>query len=155
MLVPELFNDSMFDDFFQDMGFPFYNDHDMRIAEKKLYGRRGKNLMKTDIKENEQGYELEMDLPGFKKEEVQVLLENGYLTVHAEKGLQEDDQEKKSGKYIRRERYSGACERSFYVGEDLEQEDIKGEFKHGILKLFVPKKEKNPQVEQKKYIMIE
>ena len=72
MLVPELFNDSMFDDFFQDMGFPFYNDHDMRMAEKKLYGRRGKNLMKTDIKENEQGYELEMDLPGFKKEEVQV-----------------------------------------------------------------------------------
>ena len=111
--------------------------------------------MKTDIKENEQGYELEMDLPGFKKEDVQVLLENGYLTIHAEKGLQEDDQEKKSGKYIRRERYSGACERSFYVGEDLEQEDIKGEFKHGILKLFVPKKEKNPQVEQKKYIMIE
>ena len=125
------------------------------MAEKKLYGRRGKNLMKTDIKENEQGYELEMDLPGFKKEEVQVLLENGYLTVHAEKGLQEGDQEKKSGKYIRKERYSGACERSFYVGEDLEQEDIKGEFKHGILKLFVPKKEKKPQVEQKKYIMIE
>ena len=96
MLVPELFNDSMFDDFFQDMGFPFYNDHDMRMAEKKLYGRRGKNLMKTDIKENEQGYELEMDLPGFKKEDVQVLLENGYLTIRAEKGLQEDDQEKKS-----------------------------------------------------------
>lgn len=100
-------------------------------------------------------YSIEHGLKSEKINRVQVLLENGYLTIHAEKGLQEDDQEKKSGKYIRRERYSGACERSFYVGEDLEQEDIKGEFKHGILKLFVPKKEKNPQVEQKKYIMIE
>ena len=96
-----------------------------------------------------------MDLPGFKKEEVQVLLENGYLIVHAEKGLQEDDQEKKSGKYIRRERYAGACERSFYVGENVTEADIKGEFKHGILKLFVPKKEAKPAVEEKKYITIE
>ena len=152
MLRPSIFGESFLND---------WNDWDNWMnfsfpdVEKKLYGKHAAHVMKTDIKENEQGYELEMDLPGFKKEDVQVLLENGYLTIRAEKGLQEDDQEKKSGKYIRRERYSGACERSFYVGEDLEQEDIKGEFKHGILKLFVPKKEKNPQVEQKKYIMIE
>lgn len=111
--------------------------------------------MKTDVKETEQGYELEMDLPGFAKDEVQVSLENGYLTIQAAKGLDQDEQEKDTGRYIRRERYAGACERSFYVGEDMHQEDIRGEFKHGILKLFIPKKEAKPAIEQKKYIMIE
>ena len=93
----------------------------------------------------EDGYELEMDLPGFKKEEVSVELNNGYITIRAAKGLDEDEKEKKTGKYIRRERYSGACERSFYVGEEVTQEDIKGEYKHGILKLFVPKEEVTQQ----------
>ena len=111
--------------------------------------------MKTDIQEHEDGYTLEMDLPGFKKEEIKVELNNGYMTISAAKGLDEDEKDKKSGKYIRRERYTGSCQRSFYVGEDVTEEDIKAEFKHGILKLFIPKKEAKPAVEQKKYVSIE
>lgn len=99
--------------------------------------------MKTDVKETDQGYELEMDLPGFTKDEVKVSLENGYLTIQAAKGLDQDEQEKDTGRYIRRERYAGACERSFYVGENMVEEDIKGEFKHGILKLFIPKRKRS------------
>ena len=149
MLVPSILGKDMFDDFF---GFPFYDDKDFKKLEKKLYGHREKNLMKTDVKESDGGYELEMDLPGFKKDDVKVALENGYLTVSA---VKESEDEKESGKYIRRERYSGACQRSFYVGEDVEQEDIRGEFKHGILKLSIPKKEAKPAVEEKKYITLE
>ena len=96
-----------------------------------------------------------MELPGFKKEEISLDVKDGYLTISAEKGLDKDEQEKESGHYIRRERYAGACSRSFYVGEDVQQEDIKAEFKHGILKLFVPKKEAKPAVEEKKHIAIE
>ena len=112
-------------------------------------------MMKTDIRETDGSYELDVDLPGFKKDEVKVALKDGYLTVSAAKGLDEDDKDKETGKYIRRERYTGSCQRSFYVGDDITEEDIKGEFKHGILKLFVPKKEAKPAVEQKKYITIE
>ncbi|QUO22745.1 Hsp20/alpha crystallin family protein [Clostridiaceae bacterium Marseille-Q4143] len=148
MLMPSIFNDNVFDDFFD---FPLYDDR----AEKKLYGHHAANLMKTDIQEHEDGYTLEMDLPGFKKEEIQIELNNGYMTISAAKGLDEDEKDKKSGKYIRRERYTGSCQRSFYVGEDVTEEDIKAEFKHGILKLFVPKKEAKPAVEQKKYVSIE
>ena len=153
MLMPSIFGENLFDDFFND--FPFYDDNAGQKIEKKLYGRHGQNLMKTDIKEMEDGYELEMDLPGFAKEEIHASLENGYLTISAAKGLNEDEQEKESGRYIRRERYAGACQRSFYVGEDITEEDIKAEFKHGLLKLFVPKKEAKPAVEQKKTISIE
>ena len=99
--------------------------------------------------------ELEIDLSGFKKEEVKAELKDGYLTVSAVKDLDEDEKDKETGKYIRRERYAGACQRSYYVGEDITEEDIKAEFKHGILKLFVPKKEAKPAVEEKKYITIE
>ena len=99
--------------------------------------------------------ELEIDLSGFKKEEVRAELKDGYLTVSAVKDLDEDEKDKETGKYIRRERYTGSCQRSFYVGEDVTEEDIKAEFKHGILKLFVPKKEAKPAVEQKKYVSIE
>lgn len=152
MLMPSIFNENLFDDFMED--FPFYNDRDMKKVEKKLYGHHAGNVMKTDVKESESGYELEMDLPGFKKEDIKVSLDNGYLTIHAEKGLDENEEEKKTGKYIRRERYSGACERSFYVGENVKQEEIKGEFKHGILKLNIPKVDK-PAVEEQKYISIE
>lgn len=148
MLMPSIFNDNVFDDFFD---FPFYDDR----AEKKLYGHHAANLMKTDIQEHDDGYTLEMDLPGFKKDEIQIELNNGYMTISAAKGLDEDEKDKKSGKYIRRERYTGSCQRSFYVGEDVTEEDIKAEFKHGILKLFVPKKEAKPAVEQKKYVSIE
>ena len=130
MLMPSIFGENLFDDFMSD--FPFFDDRDLRKTERKLYGHNAKRLMKTDIKETDSGFELEMDLTGFKK----------------------DEQEKKSGKYIRRERYAGACERSFYVGENVTEADIKGEFKHGILKLLVPKKDK-PAVEEKKYIAIE
>ena len=148
MLMPSIFNTNLFDDFFD---FPFYDDR----AEKKLYGHHAANLMKTDIQEHDDGYTLEMDLPGFKKEEIKVELNNGYMTISAAKGLDEDEKDKKSGKYIRRERYTGSCQRSFYVGEDVTEEDIKAEFKHGILKLFIPKKEAKPAVEQKKYVSIE
>ena len=148
MLMPSIFNTNLFDDFFD---FPFYDDR----AEKKLYGHHAANLMKTDIQEHDDGYTLEMDLPGFKKEEIQIELNNGYMTISAAKGLDEDEKDKKSGKYIRRERYTGSCQRSFYVGEDVTEEDIKAEFKHGILKLFVPKKEAKPAVEQKKNVSIE
>lgn len=153
MLMPSIFGENLFDDFFND--FPFYNDRDMKKAERKLYGHRAKNLMKTDIKEKGDSYILEMDLPGFKKDEIQVSLENGYLTVQAARGVDKDEQEKKTGRYIRQERYAGACERSFYVGDDLAQDDIKGEFHHGVLKLTIPKKEAKPAVEQSKYISIE
>ncbi len=153
MLMPSIFGEDLFDNFMRD--FAFFNDSAENNAEKKLYGHRGKNLMKTDIKETEGGYELEMDLPGFTKDEIKVSLENGYMTISAAKRLNKDEQDKKSGSYIRRERYAGSCERSFYVGEDITEEDIKGEFKHGILKLFVPKKEAKPVVEQKKYVSIE
>ena len=153
MLMPSIFGEDLFDNFMKD--FPFFDDNTESNVEKKLYGRRGKNLMKTDIKETEGGYELEMDLPGFTKDEIKVSLENGYMTISAAKGLDKDEQDKKSGRYIRKERYAGSCERSFYVGEDITEEDIKGEFKHGILKLFVPKKEAQPAVEQKKYVSIE
>ena len=151
--MPSIFGEDLFDNFMKD--FPFFDDNTESNVEKKLYGRRGKNLMKTDIKETEGGYELEMDLPGFTKDEIKVSLENGYMTISAAKGLDKDEQDKKSGRYIRKERYAGSCERSFYVGEDITEEDIKGEFKHGFLKLFVPKKEAKPAVEQKKYVSIE
>ena len=153
MLMPSIFGEDLFDNFMKD--FPFFDDNTESNVEKKLYGRRGKNLMKTDIKETEGGYELEMDLPGFTKDEIKVSLENGYMTISAAKGLDKDEQDKKSGRYIRKERYAGSCERSFYVGEDITEEDIKGEFKPGILTLLVPKKEAKPAVEQKKYVSIE
>ena len=151
MLMPSIFGEDLFDDFMKD--FPFYNDKDMKKMEKKLYGRRGRNLMKTDIREKDDSYELEMDLPGFTKDEVKASLENGYLTISAAKGLDKDEKEKETCKYIRRERYAGACQRTFYVGEDVTQADINGEFKHGILKLTIPKKA--AQVPEKKYIAIE
>ena len=153
MLMPSIFGEDLFDEFMDD--FPFYNDKDMKKLEKKLYGHHARNLMKTDIRETDSSYELEMDLPGFKKEEVKVSLENGYLTISAAKGVDQDEQEKKTGKYIRKERYAGACERSFYVGEDITTNDIKGEFKHGILKHSIPRKEAKPAVEENKYILIE
>ena len=139
MLMPSIFGENLFDDWFDD--FPFYIDKDAKNVEKKLYGRKAGRIMKTDIKEKEDGYELVVDLPGFSKDEVKASLENGYLIISAAKGLDKEEEEKETGHYIRKERYSGACERSFYVGEELEQSDIKAEFKHGILKLFVPKKE--------------
>lgn len=141
----------MFGDFFTD---PWFDDKEFKDMQKKLYGHRAKNVMSTDVKEVENGYELEMDLPGFKKDEIKASVENSYLTISAARGLDEDEKDKKSGKYIRRERYAGACERSFYVGEGISQDDIKASFQHGILKLFIPK-EPEKSVEEKKYVAIE
>ena len=151
MLMPSIFGNDMFGDFFTDPGF---DDKEFKDMQKKLYGHRAKNVMSTDVKEVENGYELEMDLPGFKKDEIKASVENGYLTISAARGLDEDEKDKKSGKYIRRERYAGACERSFYVGEGISQDDIKASFQHGILKLFIPK-EPEKSVEEKKYVAIE
>ena len=146
MLMPSIFGENLFDDW-MDFSFP--------DIDKTLYGKHAKNMMKTDVKETDNSYEVAVDLPGFKKDEIRLELNDGYLTVSAAKGLDQDEQEKETGKYIRRERYAGACQRSYYVGEDITEEDIKAEFKHGILKLFVPKKEVKPAVEEKKYISIE
>ena len=109
----------------------------------------------TDIKEFDDKYEVEIDLPGFKKDEVQVELKDGYLVVSAEKGLDEDEKDKKSGKYLRRERYAGSCQRSYYVGKDTTEDDIKAHFEHGMLTVTVAKKEAKPAVEEKKHIAIE
>ena len=151
MLMPSIFGENLFDDDW--MNFPF-ND-EFWGKKNPLYGKHAQNMMKTDIRETNGSYELDVDLPGFKKDEIKVQLKDGYLTVSAAKGLDQDEQEKETGRYIRRERYAGACQRSYYVGEDITEEDIKAEFKHGILKLFVPKKEAKPAVEEKKYISIE
>lgn len=155
MLRPSIFGQSLFDDFFGDFGaFPFFDDREEKRLERKLYGHRAKNLMKTDIRDKGDSYELAVELPGFRKEEVKITLEDGYLTIHAEKGLEENEKEKKADKYLRRERYEGVCERSFYVGQHVKEEDVKAEFKHGLLTLDVPKKEEKPAVEEKKYIEI-
>ena len=151
MLVPSIFSDNFFDNFFE---FPFIDDRAEKNAERKLYGHHAANLMKTDIQEYDDGYQLEIDLPGFKKDEVHAELKDGYLVVSAEKGLDEDEKDKKSGKYLRRERYAGSCQRSFYVGEGVKQEDLKAAFNNGILTVAVPKEVQKP-VEEKQYITIE
>ncbi len=148
MMMPSIFGENLFDDF---MDFPFERDFFRR--KNPLYGKNEKNIMKTDVRETENTYELDMDLPGFKKEEVTVKLENGYLTINASKGLDKDEKDKQ-GNYIRRERYVGAMSRSFYIGESIQQEDIHAKFENGILRLTVPK-EAPKQVEENKYIAIE
>ena len=152
MLMPSIFRtNSLIDDLFDD---DWFDDKEFKNVEKKLYGHRAKNVMNTDVKETEDGYELEMDLPGFKKEEVSVELNNGYITIRAAKGLDEDEKEKKTGKYIRRERYSGACERSFYVGDKVTKDDIQAKYDKGVLSVFVPKKEVK-KLENKQTIEVE
>ena len=155
MMVPYMFNEALMDDLFSN---DWEHDFDRAMkaaAPRGMFGKRAANVMKTDVRENKDSYDVFVDLPGFKKDEITMKLENGTLTVSAAKGLDKDEKEKENGRYIRKERYAGACSRSFYVGEDITEEDIKAEFKHGILTLFVPKKEAKPEVEQKKYIAIE
>ncbi len=148
MRVPSIFGESLFDDF---MSFPF--EREFFNGHNPLYGKHEKNIMKTDVKETDAGYEMDIDLPGFKKEDVTAKLEKGYLTISAVKGLDKDEKND-AGVYIRRERYTGQCSRTFYVGEDVKQEDIKAKFEDGILKVFVPKTEPK-KVEEQKYIAIE
>ena len=149
MLMARIFGENLFDDDWMDFAF----DRDFWGRKDPLYGKNAKNIMKTDIREHDGGYELDVDLPGFKKDEINVELEEGYLTISAAKGLDKDEQDKK-GKYIRRERYAGAMQRSFYVGDAVTQEDIKAKFEDGILKLSIPKKDAKA-VETKKTIAIE
>ena len=129
-MMPSIFSENLFDDFFDDdfMRLPAWGRHD------PLYGKRGKNLMKTDVRETEDTYEVDIDLPGFKKDEITVDLKEGYLTIQAAKGLDKDEQ----GKYIRQERYAGACSRSFYVG-DIKPEDVSAKYEDGILRISLPK----------------
>ena len=150
MLVPSIFGENLFDDWFDFPEFPEFRNLDK--AERKLYGRHANRMMKTDVHEHDDHYELDIDLPGFKKEEITVELNNGYLTVSATKGLDEENTEK--GKLIRQERYSGSMQRSFYVGDGVKEEDIAAKFEHGVLKLSVPKQEA-PKIPEKKTIMIE
>ena len=147
MLLPSIFGENLLDDW---MDFPRFTD--FGDVDKKLYGRKAAHVMKTDIHEHDGGYELDIDLPGFKKDEIQLALENGYLTVSTTKGLEKNEEDKK-GKLIRQERYSGTMTRSFYVGDAVTEEDIKAKFEDGVLKLSIPKKE--TQVPEKKTIMIE
>ena len=149
MLMPSIFGDNLFDDDWMD--FPF--DRDFWGKKNPLYGKNANRVMKTDIREHDRGYELDVDLPGFKKDEITIDLDNGYLTISAAKGLDKDEQDKK-GKYIRRERYAGAMQRSFYVGDAVTEEDVKAKFEDGILRLSIPKKDAKA-VETKKTIAIE
>ena len=132
-MLPSIFGENLFDEFL-DNAFAMtpYGGHD------PLYGKHGKNLMKTDVRETDSTYELDVDLPGFKKDEIQLKLEDGYLTISAAKGVDKDQQDDQ-GRYIRRERYAGQCSRSSYVGEGVEARDVSARFEDGILRLSLPK----------------
>lgn len=134
-MLPSIFGENLLDEFFDE---PW--EKSLFGARNPLYGKHAKNLMKTDVRETEDTYEVDIDLPGFKKDEISVDLEDGYLTIRAAKGLDKDEKDKK-GKYIRQERYAGACSRSFYVG-DVKPEDVSAKYEDGILKLSMPKQAK-------------
>lgn len=136
-MMPSIFGENLFDEFFDD-DFPMIP---MRSIRNPLYGKNAKNLMKTDVRETDNTYELDVDLPGFKKDEVQLDLKDGYLTISAAKGLDKDQVDKK-GKYIRQERYAGACSRNFFVGEGIEPRDVSAKFEDGILRVSLPKQVK-------------
>ena len=138
MLMPSIFGENLFDDF---MDFPFG-------------GKKINTMMKTDIRDTDSSYELDIDMPGFKKEDIKAQLKDGYLTISASTSANNDEQDK-DGRYIRRERYAGSCSRSFYVGEGVKEEDIRAKFENGILKLSIPKVENKPQVVEHNYIAIE
>lgn len=146
MLMPSILGESLFDELFDDFARPVKNS--ARVSNSVPV------VMRTDVKESETGYELDIELPGYKKEDVQAQLKDGYLNITA---IMKNSNEEKAenGKFIRRERYYGNCSRSFYVGEDIEQQDIKAKFEDGILKILVPKKEAKPKVEENKFITIE
>ena len=145
MLMPSIFGENLFDEFWGDF---------TRPAKRVVKYNNPATLMRTDVKESDAGYEIGIELTGYKKENVKAELKDGNLTISASTNT-ENDEKDENGKYIRRERFSGSCSRSFYVGEAVEQEDIKAKFEDGVLKVFVPKKEVKPVVEEKKYITIE
>ena len=150
MMMPSIFGENLFDDDW--MNFPF-ND-EFWGKKNPLYGKHAQNMMKTDIRETDGSYELDIDLPGFKKDEIQMELKDGVLTVSAAKGLDKDEEDKK-GNYIRKERYAGSMSRSFYVGKHVTVEDVHPKYENGILSFSVPKEEAKPVEEKKHYISIE
>ena len=145
MLMPSIFGENLFNDDWMNFGFP--------EVEKALYGKHASHEMKTDVRETDSGYEVDIDLPGFKKDEINIQLDNGYLSISAAKGLDKDEQDKE-GKYIRKERYAGSMSRSFYVGNAITQDDIKAKYESGILRLSVSKKAAE-EIESAKRIAIE
>ena len=147
-MLPSIFGENLFDDFFDDRFgmFTMWNN-----SRDPLYGKHAKNLMKTDVRETENTYEVDVDLPGFKKDEITVDLKDGYLTISAAKGLDKDEKDKE-GRYIRQERYAGACSRSFYVG-DVKPEDVSAKYEDGILMLSMPKQGK-PELPKRSTIAI-
>ena len=150
MLMPSIFGENLFDDDWMD--FPF--EREFWGRQNPAYKKNTKNLMKTDVKETENAYEIDIDLPGFKKDEIQMELKDGVLTVSAAKGLDKDEEDKK-GNYIRKERYAGSMSRSFYVGKHVTVEDVHPKYESGILSFSVPKEEAKPVEEKKHYISIE
>ena len=149
MLLPSIFNENFADDVFNDF-------FDVPVTFKQVWNpglTSGTNMMQTDVKETEKGFELDISLPGFKKEDIKAELKEGYLTINAEHA--ENKEEKEEGKFIRKERYTGHCSRSFFVGEEVTEEDIKAKFENGVLTLSIPKKEPEKKVEEKKLIAIE
>ena len=147
MLLPSIFGENLLDDW---MDFPRMEFPDI---DRKLYGKHAAHVMKTDVREHDDGFEVDIDLPGFKKDEITLSLENGYLSVSAAKALDKDEKDKK-GKLIRQERYLGSMRRSFYVGDAVTEEEIKAKFEDGVLKLSVPKKDA-AKIPEKKTIAIE
>ena len=150
MMMPSIFGENLFDNFMEDFAFPSFSS--FPDIDRTLYGKRAGNLMKTDVKETDAGYVVDMDLPGFKKEEIRMQLDNGYLTVSASKGL---DKESGEGNYVRRERYAGSMSRSFYVGDHVTEADIHPKYENGILTFNLPRKEQKAVEEKKRYIAIE
>ncbi|MCD8248548.1 MAG: Hsp20/alpha crystallin family protein [Lachnospiraceae bacterium] len=149
MLIPSIYRENLWDDFFDDFFYePFYRTGSANGSNRQAA------LMRTDVKEGENSYELTVDLPGVKKEDVKAELKDGYLTIQASTNTN-NDQKNSDGKYVRRERFMGSCSRAFYVGEDVKQEDIKAKFENGTLTLTVPKKVQQPVVEENNSIMIE
>ncbi|MBR4223444.1 MAG: Hsp20/alpha crystallin family protein [Oscillospiraceae bacterium] len=149
MLTPALFKDDLFDDLFS---FPSFREFD--DLDRKIYGKHADRLMKTDVKEHDDSFEAEIDLPGFSKDQIALDLKDGYLTVSAQKGHGTEDKDKE-GKIIRRERWSGSMKRSFYVGDDITEEDIKAKYTDGVLSITVPKKEPKPAITAPKRIAIQ
>ena len=139
-MLPVLFGENLFDELFDDAFRPMWD------MDRALYGKHARAVMKTDVRETDSGYELDIDLPGFKKDEVKLDLKDGYLTISAAKGLDRDEKDKQ-GRYIRQERYAGQCSRSFYVGDSIQPADVHAKFEDGILKLTLPKaaQEKLPE----------
>ena len=143
-MMPSIFGENLFDDFFDTVSRPIKAIRQNPIPQ----------VMRTDVKESAKGFTLDIDLPGYKKEDISAELKDGYLTVSA-KTNEEHEEKEEDGTYIRRERTFGSCSRSFYIGEDIEETEVKAKFEDGILKVFVPKKEIEPKVEERKYISIE